>query len=262
ELASLGKLLSQIAAENLYVHQIDALKSTLVDDTNVLITTGTGSGKTLSFLLPTILNIFREATGNGNRRRWHRPPTPAAARWWNAPSPQFHPCRLSASRPAAMRALLLYPLNALVQDQVENLRRVLDSEEADRVYEGLFSGERVYFGQYNGATPGHGLSDNGLRVKECADRLVGVESEFRDVAVKDRHRLARPLGSELLTRWDMQRTPPDILITNYSMLAVMLVRELESSMFEMTRKWLASNEANRFFLVVDELHSYRGTAGT
>ncbi len=50
----------------------------------------------------------------------------------------------------------MYPLNALVQDQVENLRKVLDSEQADTVYDTLFNGERIFFGQYNGATPGKG----------------------------------------------------------------------------------------------------------
>jgi hypothetical protein len=60
----------------------------------------------------------------------------------------------------------------------------------------------------------------------------------------------------------MQQAPPDILITNYSMLGVMLVRETEARIFEATRAWLAANTANTFSLVIDELHSYRGTAGT
>lgn len=60
----------------------------------------------------------------------------------------------------------------------------------------------------------------------------------------------------------MQDAPPDILITNYSMLNVMLMREIETPIFDLTRQWLAADTANVFHLVVDELHSYRGTPGT
>jgi DEAD/DEAH box helicase domain-containing protein len=73
---------------------------------------------------------------------------------------------------------------------------------------------------------------------------------------------ADPRVGELLTRWDMVATPPDILVTNYSMLNVMLMREREDELFAQTAAWLQSNEQNAFTLVVDELHSYRGTAGT
>ena len=59
----------------------------------------------------------------------------------------------------------------------------------------------------------------------------------------------------------MQEHPPDILITNYSMLNIMLTRNLEQPMFEKTRTWL-ENEKSVFHLVVDELHAYRGTAGS
>jgi Lhr-like helicase len=71
-----------------------------------------------------------------------------------------------------------------------------------------------------------------------------------------------PDGSEMWSRWDMQETPPDILITNYSMLNVMLMRGVEADMFDQTRRWLAEDKRNQFHLVVDELHSYRGTPGT
>ena len=68
-------------------------------------------------------------------------------------------------------------------------------------------------------------------------------------------------GAEMRSRWDMQNTPPDVLITNYSMLAIALGRSDESPIFEQTRRWL-EDERNVFTLVVDELHMYRGTAGT
>ena len=64
------------------------------------------------------------------------------------------------------------------------------------------------------------------------------------------------------SRWDMQDTPPDILITNYSMLNIMLMRKIESCIFDSTREWLAGDSTRKFFLIVDELHAYRGTSGT
>ena len=68
-------------------------------------------------------------------------------------------------------------------------------------------------------------------------------------------------GAELTSRWDMQATPPDILITNISMLSAMLTREVEHPIFDATRKWLEADDAY-FFLVLDELHLQRGSAGT
>jgi len=69
-------------------------------------------------------------------------------------------------------------------------------------------------------------------------------------------------GGEMWSRWDMQDHPPDILITNYSMLNIMLMRGVEAAIFDQTRQWLQQDPANIFHLVVDELHLYRGTAGT
>ena len=69
------------------------------------------------------------------------------------------------------------------------------------------------------------------------------------------------------SRMDMQVTPPDILITNYSMLAVMMMREVEEPMLEKTKKWLNGDPDKEhptriFHLIIDELHLNRGTAGT
>src|SRR5262245_28462369 len=80
-------------------------------------------------------------------------------------------------------------------------------------------------------------------------------------------------AAERWERWGMQDQPPDILVTNYSMLNIMLMRSLEDPIFEQTRAWLAEDPWRRapkthpfpsriFHLVVDELHTYRGTAGT
>ena len=65
----------------------------------------------------------------------------------------------------------------------------------------------------------------------------------------------------MITRWDMLDYPPDILISNTSMLNVMLMRQNEDEIFQKTRDWLAQDKQNKFTLVVDELHAYRGTTG-
>ena len=60
----------------------------------------------------------------------------------------------------------------------------------------------------------------------------------------------------------MVAAPPDILVTNTSMLNVMLMRDVEDPLFDATAQWLRRDPSNAFTLVVDELHSYRGTQGT
>lgn len=261
EVLAIEKLLN--APSELYVHQETALANALIEpQKNIAITTGTGSGKTLSFLLPTLLNIIQEAMGDIRRKRWKATLAANDNFWWNKTPLVFKERRSNAERLPAIRSMFIYPLNALVQDQIETLRSILDSETADNVYAQLFNGERIYFGQYNGETQGHGVPTDDYRLKDCAEYLRSIAPEYEDVDQEHKYRLPRPNGSELLTRWDMQKNPPDILITNYTMLAVMLVRQLESPMFQKTKEWLAADKRNTFFLVIDELHSYRGTPGT
>ena len=69
-------------------------------------------------------------------------------------------------------------------------------------------------------------------------------------------------GCEQSDRWDMQGHPPDILITNVSMLSAILSREVEDPIVEKTRTWLEQNDDSYFYLVLDELHLQRGAAGT
>ena len=69
-----------------------------------------------------------------------------------------------------------------------------------------------------------------------------------------------PTQGEMLVRWDMVAAPPDLLVTNYSMLNAMLMRDIEEPLFEATRQWI--EDGGTFTLVVDELHLYRGTAGS
>ena len=67
--------------------------------------------------------------------------------------------------------------------------------------------------------------------------------------------------SELLTRHEVQAVPPDLLVTNYSMLEYMLMRPIERPIFDRTLEWLESNPDEKFLVVLDEAHLYRGAAG-
>ena len=70
-----------------------------------------------------------------------------------------------------------------------------------------------------------------------------------------------PEDPELLTRHEVHAAPPDVLVTNYSMLEYMLMRPLERPIFDYTREWLRDNPDQTFLLVIDEAHLYRGAAG-
>ena len=59
----------------------------------------------------------------------------------------------------------------------------------------------------------------------------------------------------------MQANPPDILITNYSMLEYMLMRQRESNIWNNTKKWLEKSDENKLLIVLDEAHMYRGASG-
>ena len=81
-------------------------------------------------------------------------------------------------------------------------------------------------------------------------------------AEKNKNQFASPLAGEMMTRWDMLEAAPDILISNTSMLNVLLMRSNEDNLFDQTREWLNRDKKNKFTLVIDELHAYRGTTGS
>src|SRR5690606_21264381 len=102
------------------------------------------------------------------------------------------------------------------------------------------------------------------RAAEIAQELRKIEEELKKLPTNDdeiRCQFPDPRNGEMLTRWDMISAPPDILVTNFSMLNVMLMRDIEEPIFEATARWLAGDERRCLTLVVDELHSYRGTQG-
>ena len=178
----------------LYSHQEESLRR-LAAGRNVVVATGTGSGKTEAYLLPILLQLYREAL-NGRRSR-------------------------------GVRALILYPMNALANDQ----RRRLG--ECCRVLEEQNSVLRLTFGRYTGEMPEN-------------------EHDHRRHA---RDRIASRLPGEMVLRREIREAPPDILLTNYSMLEYLLLRPQDSPLFDGGR-----GETWRF-LVLDEAHLYRGAKG-
>lgn len=271
----------------LYSHQL-AMLQTVLRGRNAVVTSGTGSGKTESFLLPLFAYLAKESAG------WQAPgpQVPHQNDWWRDAAWQQScrratgkterilrtyrvPQRASETRPAAVRALVLYPMNALVEDQLSRLRRSLESSAATDWFSRGRSGNRFYIGRYNGNTPvpGHEINPSGgpnrPKIEELCDILSSAEQDARAAAL---HAEAggnsdvswffpRLNGAEMRCRWDMQDAPPDILITNYSMLSIMLMRDIDAPIFERTREWLR-RDGSMFHLVIDELHLYRGTQGT
>jgi DEAD/DEAH box helicase domain-containing protein len=247
--------------DTLYEHQYESIRTVLDGRRHLVVTTGTGSGKSYCFQIPLVLSILKEALGLSDQPRWVGPGE-SGTRWWASESRAFVPKRLRTNRKPAIRALMMYPLNALVQDQVDGLRGILNSQAAVQLYDTLLAGDRIYFGQYSGSTPGKG-SPSPWNAKECAALLQQTEKITENIPPSQMDPTVQVMnGSELITRWDMQQLSPDLLITNYSMLSIMLLREREQSMFDATIDWLRSSSNNRFMLIIDELHSYRGTGGT
>jgi ATP-dependent helicase YprA (DUF1998 family) len=144
-------------------HQTDAFDVANRRESYVL-TTGTGSGKSMSYIVPIVDRVLREGSGQG------------------------------------VRAIVVYPMNALANSQRNELEKFLGKDHP----------------------------------KVTFDRYTGQES----------HR----------EREIILQSPPDILLTNYVMLELMLTRPRE-------RSALITSAENLSFLVLDELHTYRGRQG-
>lgn len=252
----------------LYTHQVEMLRASVALEHDTVILTGTGSGKTEAIYLPIIAALAREAAS------WpSRPPAPRNDWWAMDPPPgsgrRVHHPRISqraheqGGRMPAVRALVLYPLNALAEDQIARLRQALDGDNVRAWLASRRPGNKFWFGRYTGWTPIPGRSDrNGAEaeLRQELERLADMEAAVRTTAAA--RFFPRLDGGEMWSRWDMQEAPPDVLITNYSMLNIMLMRDIEAPIFGMTRQWLEADPAHIFHLVIDELHSYRGTPGT
>ena len=154
-----------------YRHQRDAIKAARGGDSYVLIT-GTGSGKSLSYIVPIVDRVLR-ARAAGDRRK-------------------------------NVRAIIVYPMNALANSQLKELEKYLK--------DGFAVGRQAV----------------------TFERYTGQEKQA------DRDRI--------------RNNPPDILLTNYVMLELMLTRPDD-------RQTLIHLAEGLEFLVFDELHTYRGRQG-
>lgn len=150
---------------NLYEHQIKALL-TGVNEQSFVVTSGTGSGKSLTYLATIFDRLLKESAGPG------------------------------------VRAILVYPMNALINSQVEEIKKYAEN---------------------------YGL-DFPIQFR----RYTGQESKEE--------------------REEIERTKPQIILTNYMMLELIMTRDREHWMRESMQQHLQ-------FLVFDELHTYRGRQG-
>ena len=189
--AKFAKLNNVHLNRTLYDHQETAIRK-IADNRNLVITTGTGSGKTESFLYP-ILNEIIKDKSKGNRTK-------------------------------GIRALFLYPMNALVNDQLDRLREILSTYPD------------ITFGYFTGDTPNDYSNHNSRE----------------DIAAKNNCILP---PNELVTREEIRNNPPDLLFTNYSMLEYLMIRPNDSSLFN------TQSLENWKFVVLDEAHTYNGALG-
>ena len=263
DLAQLGKMLFEGGIE-LYQHQWESLESVLINQKDLVVTTGTGSGKTECFLLPLLAHLAWESS------TWEAsPPAPSHHCWWDGNGDRISQWK-HVTRPKAMRGLILYPLNALVEDQLRRLRKALEAPEVHDWLDKERGTNRITFGRYTGQTPipGQPTPDKIKRLRneldECAKQQQNLLQANLSLNPDLPYYFPRLDGGEMWSRWDMQDTPPDILITNYSMLNIMMMRSIENDIFNITRDWLAepNHPERQFFLIIDELHAYRGTPGT
>lgn len=177
---------------NLYKHQETSIRK-VADGKNLIVTTGTGSGKTESFLIPVFDELLREEE--------------------------------DGTLGSGVRTLIIYPMNALVNDQIRRIREIIAT---------ACHGTKITFGRFTGET----------------------EEKFEDAKkVYKENETQELMDNELISREQMRATPPNILITNYAMLEYMLLRPGDNIIFSKknAEKWK--------FIVFDEAHSYTGATG-
>lgn len=164
-----------------YSHQLEAWRVLTAEQKNsVLVSSGTGSGKTECFLVPLLNDLVSESERVG---------------------------RLSG-----VRALMLYPLNALIASQEERLRQ----------WTRPFGG-RVRFGLYNGL--------------------------MLDKRKSDRDRDEAAIPEQVLYRSTLRTDPPPILVTNSTMLEYMTIRRQDRPLVERSKgmlRWIIIDEAHSY----------------
>lgn len=170
------KLPEHLLNRHLHLHQERALTAACRDKESLIVATGTGSGKTATFLVPIAHALLNE---------------------------------IEAEAPG-VRALLIYPMNALANDQ-------------------LFYRIAPLFGVY--------LNDVGITFGRYTSQIRARSSRAEEVRkIKDNPKLMEALGEMvpanwLLTREEMLETPPKVLITNYAMLEHLLLLPRNAPLF-------------------------------
>lgn len=187
--------------DSLHKHQELALRH-VCDDQNVLVATGTGSGKTEAFLLPIIDHCLKLRDDND---------------------------------PAGVAAILVYPMNALADDQLRRLRPLL-------------AGTKITFGRYTGVTP----SETADSINRLTTPRPYTEAEKRQLELGEDEAVPLP-WEECPSRTDIRERKPRILLTNYSQLEYLLLRDRDLDLFR---------GAPLRFLVFDEVHTYTGALGS
>lgn len=177
----------------LYLHQQRAIEK-VVSGNNVVVSTGTGSGKTNCFLIPVINELLRE--------------------------------KEKGTLNDGVRAIFIYPMNALANDQIKGLREIL-----------MYYPD-IRFGVYNGGTEN----------KE-SDAIKLYQAMYANEKYPE---LKKPLPNEEVSRDKMKERPPHILFTNYAMLEHMLFRPGDDTIF---------SNSNFKYVVLDEAHVYAGAMG-
>ena len=198
--------IAQLAAHpHAYGHQEDAFRA-IASRQSTIVSTGTGSGKTECFLYPIITRCL-------------------ALR--------------DSGAPAGISAVIVYPMNALAEDQLGRLRELL-------------CGSGITFGMYTGSTPEKPEGVTGTRLPHGASRAdyrTRVASQRQTRAVTAVHP-----PEERTSRAEMRKPGqmPRILLTNVKQLELLLTRQRDIELFD---------QALLDFLVFDEAHTFSGANG-
>lgn len=233
-----------------FIHQIEALEKA-TEGKDLFVATGTGSGKTECFMWPLLAKLADEARNSSDT--------------WQM---------------RGVRTIIMYPMNALVSDQVSRLRRLIGDSENKfiNIFREICGSNvrRPQFGMYTGRTPYPGLQPNknqDRRLEKTLRRMSFPTSEsekvffdqlskegkipakinmedFLEGLYESKH-IPDDEDAELITRFEMQQFCPDILITNYSMLEYMLLRSKEAKIWFDTKKWLNVDSSNKLLFVID-----------
>jgi hypothetical protein len=190
---------------HVYGHQEDAIRS-IHSGRTTLVSTGTGSGKTECFLYPIVSKCLELK---------------------------------DAGAAAGISAIIVYPMNALAEDQLWRLRSLL-------------AGTGIPFGMYVGKTPEREAEVTGIRLPVGSSR---ADYEARLAQVRRERRSEAVYPPEEVCSREVMRTPgrqPRILLTNAKQLELLLTRQIDVELFA---------DARLDFLVFDEAHTFTGAQG-